>query len=48
MTSKLTQVERAFILAASGKVSSVGELRNVLRTEGYPKDGQIGGLTITR
>jgi 20S proteasome alpha/beta subunit len=46
MTDRPTQIERAFALAASGTVSDTKELKNKLRSEGYPEDGQLYGRTL--
>jgi hypothetical protein len=48
MDYRPTGVERAFILAASGRVRSVSEVRAALRSEGYPEDGQLSGTTISK
>ena len=47
MDFSLTRIERAFQLAASGKVSSVAEIRLVLKAEGYPEDRQLHGRAVT-
>lgn len=48
MTYRPTAVERAFILAASGHVSGVSEIRAALRAEGYPEEGQLHGGSIQK
>jgi hypothetical protein len=48
MTYRPTQLERAFILAASGSFISVGDLRRALKAEGYVEDGQLYGHSITK
>jgi len=47
MTYRPTRVERAFALAASGKIENLGGLRAALRAEGYIEDGRLYGRTIT-
>ncbi len=46
MTDRPTQIERAFTLAASGRVETLGELRLLLRAEGYTQDGQLTGRSL--
>jgi hypothetical protein len=46
MTDRPTKIERAFIIAASSTVSTMGELRAILRAEGYPEDGHLHGRVI--
>lgn len=43
-----TIIERAFILAASGRVGSVDEIRQALKNEGYVEGGQLYGPTISK
>jgi hypothetical protein len=46
MIDRPTIVERAFDLAKSGRVTRLGELRSVLRAEGYIDQGQLSGRSI--
>ncbi len=48
MTSRPTAIERAFALAKSGRVTSISHIRHILRSEGYPEDGQFSGLVIRK
>jgi hypothetical protein len=48
MSNRPTALERAFALAASGKVRSAYEIKQTLKAEGYPEDGQLHGMTISR
>ena len=48
MELRQTQIERAFALAASGRVNNLAELRQALRQEGFPEDGQLYGNSIGR
>ena len=48
MTHRPTQIERAFILAASGRVACVKDIRYALKAEGYVDDGQVGGKSIIK
>jgi hypothetical protein len=43
-----TIVERAFILAASGKFGSVSEVRKALKQEGYGQEGHVHSRSISR
>jgi len=46
MIVRPTQIERAFAIAASGSVNDTKELKNQLRREGYPENGQVYGRTL--
>ena len=46
MSDRPTQIERAFALAASGRMASIKDLRETLKSEGYPEDRQISGGSI--
>jgi hypothetical protein len=46
MRPHTTQLERAFVLAASGQVQTVSEVRRLLRREGYSTDQIEGPLLI--
>jgi hypothetical protein len=48
MTYRPTQLERAFILAATGRMTNITDLRTALRSEGYPNDGQLNSSTVLR
>ena len=48
MTYRPTQIERAFVLASSGKFATVEQIRKALKGEGYRHDGQLTGTTLTR
>ncbi|MBA2589135.1 MAG: hypothetical protein H0U98_11010 [Alphaproteobacteria bacterium] len=48
MTYRPTAIERAYILAASGRVNSVPEIKQALRSEGYPEEGQLHGQIVTK
>jgi hypothetical protein len=48
MDSRPTVIERAFDLARSGRMASVGDIRNTLRAEGYREEGQLFGRSITQ
>ena len=48
MTQRPTLLERAFSLAASGKVNSVPEIRMALKQEGYSDEGHLHGRTISK
>jgi hypothetical protein len=48
MEYRPTQIERAFILAASGRVDSVADIKRALKAEGYLDEGQLHGSTITK
>ncbi len=48
MTYRPTAIERAFILAASGRVSTLKEVRETLRSEGYSDEGQLYGGTMQK
>lgn len=41
-----TVIERAFTLAENGASHSVGALKDQLKAEGYPDDGQLRGRAI--
>jgi hypothetical protein len=41
-----TLIERAFVLANSGRIASMKELRKVLKAEGYPEEGHLYGRFI--
>lgn len=43
-----TIIERAFILAASGRVHSVEEIKEALKAEGYVEAGQLRGPTMAK
>jgi len=43
-----TTLERAFLLAASGSVDSMSEIKLALKAEGYTEDGQLYGPTIAK
>jgi hypothetical protein len=45
---RLSAVERAFALAASGDFQNVKELRRALKAEGYLEEGQLRGASITQ
>lgn len=47
MVYRPTAIERAFIIAASGNVRTVGELREALKAEGYPEEGHLRGPSIS-
>jgi hypothetical protein len=47
MTDRPTQIERAFLIAASGTVTTIRELKLKLRSEGYPEEGHLYGRAIT-
>ena len=47
MDPRLTSLERAFILAGSGKYGSISELKKRLNAEGYSGD-QIMGTQLSR
>ncbi|HML28024.1 MAG TPA: hypothetical protein PKE16_04145 [Hyphomicrobium sp.] len=44
MDSRLTQLERAFELASSGRCTTVAEIKRKLREEGYMDDQVEGPL----
>jgi hypothetical protein len=46
MTQQPTRIERAFTLAAGGKIETLAGLRLALKVEGYIEDGQLHGRTI--
>ena len=46
MTARPTVIERAFALAASGRMTSAKDLREALKGEGYSDDGQLSGPSI--
>jgi hypothetical protein len=48
MIERPTVLERAFSLAASGKVNSVAEIRMALRTEGYSDEGHFQGPALNK
>jgi hypothetical protein len=43
-----TTIERAYMLAASGRFQTVLEVKQALQAEGYPEEGQLYGLTMTK
>lgn len=43
-----TAIERAYALAASGRVKTIKDIRHVLRSEGYVEEGQLFGGDIRR
>jgi hypothetical protein len=47
MDPKLSAIERAFQIARSGHASSVSEIKEVMRKEGYALE-QISGLSLSR
>lgn len=47
MYYRLSVIERAFILAGSGSVKNIPELREKLKAEGYVLNGQLYGRTLT-
>lgn len=47
MTERLPTIDRAFQLAKSGECSGVGQIRDRLKAEGYPREeAQITGKTF--
>jgi len=48
MTFRPTVIERAFRLAASGKVNSVAEIRMAVKLEGYVDEGHLHGPAIPK
>jgi hypothetical protein len=46
MTDRPTHLERAFALASSGRVGTMLEMRQALRSEGYSEEGQLHGRSI--
>lgn len=47
MNSRPTRIERGFALAASGKIATLGDLRDALKAEGYVDDGRLNGRSIS-
>jgi hypothetical protein len=45
---RLSAIERALILAASGRFDRVNDLRRALRAEGYMEEGQLRGASIAK
>jgi hypothetical protein len=43
-----TVIERAFILAASGRFYRTSDIREALKSEGYLDEGQLRGPSITQ
>jgi hypothetical protein len=48
VTDRPTAIERAYILAASGRMNSVGEIKQALRAEGYTEKGQLYGHAVIK
>jgi hypothetical protein len=46
VTYRPTFIERAFTLAASGRISRTSDIRAALKAEGYSDEGQLYGRTI--
>jgi hypothetical protein len=46
MSDRPTKIERAFALAASGRMASIKDLRETLKSEGYSEDRQLSGRSI--
>jgi len=46
MGGRITIIERAFALAASGRMTSIKDVRTTLKSEGYADDGQLYGRSI--
>jgi hypothetical protein len=47
MDQNKSLLERAFDLAASGKVKTLGEIRHALKVEGY-QDNQLSGPALSK
>ncbi|MCU1325936.1 MAG: hypothetical protein JWN34_1306 [Bryobacterales bacterium] len=48
MAYRPTVLERAFIIAASGLVSNIHEIRQALKTEGYSAEAHLAGPAISK
>jgi hypothetical protein len=48
MQGSQTLIERAFSLAATGRMNSVADIRTALRVEGYPDEGHLRARTLSR
>jgi len=48
MDNRPTAIERAFMLAASGQVNSLDEIRDALKAEGFSVGGHLYGPTIKK
>ncbi|HLY06335.1 MAG TPA: hypothetical protein VKR31_11365 [Rhizomicrobium sp.] len=46
--SRPTTLERAFELARTGNYSGIGEIREVLQAEGYPRNQLDGSLSLQK
>jgi hypothetical protein len=46
MSDRATIIERAFVLAASGRMISIKDIRDTLKIEGYSDAGQLSGKSI--